>query len=96
MKVRTYILFVILFALLGLCTVHAVVKQTQARYQMAELVAREEALNQELIRLRDVELEMLQNPERLKQLNQELNLGLRPLLSVEGESLNRVAVHSVR
>ncbi len=88
MRLQTYVLFVVLLTLLGLCTVHEVAVRTRERYDIARLLAEEERLGQELSTL-DAQLGELTSPTHLERLNQDLRLGLVPLKPVA--ELERVA-----
>lgn len=64
-----------MLAVVGWCMVQETIKQTQARYTLAELVRREEAAKQRLDRLRAVEHE-LRSPARLSAFVREKRLKL--------------------
>ncbi|MBN2711914.1 MAG: hypothetical protein JXR97_05680 [Planctomycetes bacterium] len=87
MRLNTYILMVILIALIGLCAVHEAMKQTRARYKIGNLLAREEKLMQELAKLKS-ELAELKSAKRLEQASLQLDdtmTQLSPVLEVELE-----------
>jgi hypothetical protein len=78
MKLRTYILFVVLLSLLGLCTVYESMRQTRIRYRLGELQSQEKAAQAELVKLRS-DLSRLMTPTRLESLNTSNSLNLVPL-----------------
>ncbi len=78
MPLRTYVLLIILFSLLGLCTVHEVTRQTEARYRIARMLADEQRLREEAALLQK-DLAALKDPARLERLNREMDLRFRPL-----------------
>jgi cell division protein FtsL len=92
MLLRTFLLLITLLSLLGLCTVHEAMKQTRMRYRMAETLAEEERLRQELVVLK-AEVASLANPTRLEQLARDTDPDLVPLLPMPEleETADRVA-----
>jgi hypothetical protein len=78
MRLTTWVLFVALFALVGLLTVHEEVERLRAGYRAARLVMERERLRVRLAE-HEAELARLTAPARLSRLNDELNLGLSPL-----------------
>lgn len=81
MRLRAYVLFLVLTALVGLCAVHERVVETRTRYRLAELLAEEERLKEELTRLHGRTVR-LASPARLEALNNELDLHLTPMQPV--------------
>jgi hypothetical protein len=70
---RGFVLGVFLLALVGWCMVHETMKQTQARYALAEAAQKESELAKGLEKLR-VKEESLKQPSRLATLAKELKL----------------------
>jgi hypothetical protein len=81
MRLRTYLLFLALLALIGLCTVHEAIHRTRARYRLGRLIAQEERREEEIARLR-AELAHLRSPARLEEANAALGLGREPLVTL--------------
>ncbi|MBP5233332.1 MAG: hypothetical protein J6333_07990 [Planctomycetes bacterium] len=79
-KVRlfTYVLFLVLYALLGVMTVNERSACTAMRYRLAKELKAERRLDESLARQASA-LADLQSPARLERLNAELNLRLEPL-----------------
>lgn len=77
MRLSTFVLFVALFALLGLCVVHEETSRVRVGYEMGRMLAERERLSAELADA-EAELALLVAPERLARLNEELALGLGP------------------
>ncbi len=75
MNIRGFVLGVILLASVGWCMVQETVKQTQARYELAELARVEEESRRRLAILRTEEQE-LRSPARLAALVREKRLNL--------------------
>lgn len=75
LSIRGFVLGVMLLAAVGWCMVQESVKQTQARYELAELNRREQAAKQRLERLRTEEQE-LRSPGRLAAIVREKQLKL--------------------
>lgn len=75
MKIRGFVLGVILLAAVGWCMVQESIKQTQARYELAELAKREDDVKKRLVKLRAQEQE-LRSPTRLAALVREQRLNL--------------------
>lgn len=73
MRIRGFILGVSLLALVGWCMVFESIKQTRARYTLAEIDRRETELKQRLEKLKAREESLLQ-PARLSILARELKL----------------------
>lgn len=80
LKVRlfTYILFLIFYALLGIMTVNERSGATLARYQLAKTIAAERKLDEQIAREKKL-LAILQSPAHLEKLNLEMKLLLQPL-----------------
>lgn len=64
---RGFVLGVILLAAIGVCTVMETSKQTQARYQLDELIRREDEAKKRLAKLHTEE-QQLRSPARLARL----------------------------
>jgi len=79
MPLRTYFLFLLLLALIGLCTVHEAMKQTRARYRLAEMLAEEERLRRDLASLK-AEIAALTEPARLEDMARQSGRRFTPLL----------------
>lgn len=79
-KVRlfTYVLFLVLYALLGVMTVNERSACTAMRYRLAKELKAERRLDESLARQASA-LADLQSPARLERLNAALNLNLEPL-----------------
>jgi hypothetical protein len=75
LNIRGFVLGVILLAAVGWCMVQETVKQTQARYELAELARVEEESRRRLAILRTEEQE-LRSPARLAALVREKRLSL--------------------
>ncbi len=75
MNIRGFVLGVVLLAAVGWCMVQETVKQTQARYELAELARVEEESRRRLAILRTEEQE-LRSPARLARLVREKRLDL--------------------
>lgn len=75
LSIRGYVLGVALLAVVGWCMIQESVKQTQARYELAELIRREEAAKLRLDKLRTHEQE-LRSPARLASLVRDKRLKL--------------------
>lgn len=75
MSIRGFVLGVVLLAVVGWCMVQESIKQTQARYELAELIRREEAARDRLARLRTEEQE-LRSPTRLAAMVRDKRLKL--------------------
>lgn len=89
MPLRTVILLVALYGLLGLCTVREMTRQTEIRYGLAELIALEQRLQERHARLERA-YATLTAPARLARLDRELGLEtvpLRPLPARAGENV---------
>ncbi len=85
MQLRTYILLVTLLALLGLCTVHEVIRQTHARYSIGQLLSKEEHLRQEFAEIK-TELADLRSVSRLDEVTADIGqefVPLQPVVEVE-------------
>lgn len=82
LRIRGFVLGVMLLAAVGWCMVQESIKQTQARYELAELLRREQSAKQRLERLRTEEQE-LRSPGRLAALVREQRLKLVVLGSAE-------------
>ncbi len=96
MRLRTYILFVVLLSLLGLCTVHEVISQMRMKYRLAELLRQEDQLKMELKQLRDVDLARLQSPENLERLIRDMDLKYGPLKPLREVELAPLVYHQNR
>ena len=85
MRVGTFVGFVALFALIGLCVVQETNRQYHARSRLGLLQKREE---NQLGRIKelDTRIARLCETRRLDQLNRSLDLGLRPLRPPPAES----------
>lgn len=70
---RGFVLGVFLLALVGWCMVHETMKQTQARYALADAAQKESEIAKRLEKLRAKE-ESLKQPSRLATLAKELKL----------------------
>ncbi|MCC8166565.1 MAG: hypothetical protein LIQ31_10540 [Planctomycetes bacterium] len=81
MKIRGFVLGVILLALVGWCMIFESVKQTEARYKLADLARQEEDMKRTLARLRTKEQE-LRSPVRLAEIIREQRMPLVALGSV--------------
>ena len=82
MRIRGFILGVFLLALVGWCVVFETMKQTQARYALAEAARNEDEVKKRLEKLRAAE-EGLMRPARLAAVARDLkldvaNLGVLP------------------
>ena len=75
MKIRGFVLGVVLLALVGWCMVQESFKQTQARYKLAELSSSEDEAKKRIGRLHTKEQE-LRSPARLLSLAHEHQLRL--------------------
>ncbi|MDR1613780.1 MAG: hypothetical protein LBT97_13505 [Planctomycetota bacterium] len=75
---RGFILGVLLLTLIGWCMVHETIKQTRARYELAEEARRETEMLKRLEKLRAEEESLLQ-PTRLAKLAKELKLDVASL-----------------
>jgi len=80
MRVRTFILFMALLAVLGLVTVQETARQTRVRYRLAELARTEERMKARVAALAAEEAR-LSEPRRLERLVTEHGLALVPLKS---------------
>ncbi|MCX7935705.1 MAG: hypothetical protein N3A66_10670, partial [Planctomycetota bacterium] len=69
----------ILLALIGLCTVHEAMKQTRARYRLAEMLAEEERLRRDLAAIK-AEVAALTDPGRLEDMARQSGRNFVPLL----------------
>lgn len=81
MRLSTYLLIVTLMTLLGFCTVYEATRQTRARYKIGKLIAVEEAMRQDLARLK-ADLARLRSVRRLETLGEEMAGNLQPLRPV--------------
>ena len=81
MRIRGFILGVLLLVLVGWCVVSETMKQTQARYALAEAARSEEELLKNLEKLKAREENLLQ-PARLVALAKELKLDVANLVTV--------------
>ena len=81
MPLRTYLLFLALLSLLGLCTVHEAMRETRTRYRMAEALGEEERLRHDLMQLK-AEVAALTHPAHLELVLREADPSLVPLLPV--------------
>lgn len=77
-RLFTYVLFLILYALLGIMTVNERSSATTMRYRLAKELKAERLIDEDLARQASI-LANLQSPARLERLNQECNLNLEPL-----------------
>ena len=82
MRIRGFVLGVVLLALVGWCVVFETMKQTQARYALAEAARNEDDLKKRLEKLRAVEGGLMR-PARLAAIAKDLkldvaNLGVMP------------------
>ena len=77
-RLFTYVLFLILYALIGIMTVNERSAATAMRYRLAKELKEERRLDESLTRQATV-LANLQSPARLERLNAALNLNLEPL-----------------
>lgn len=87
MSIRGFVLGVALLALVGWCMVEESFKQTQARYQLAELAKREDEVKKRLGVLRARE-EELRSPSRLAALVRKKKLdmvALGDIATAEGD-----------
>ena len=75
MNIQGFVLGVVLLAAVGWCMVQESVKQTQARYQLADLARSEEEARHRLEKLRAEEQEM-RSPARLAALVREKKMKL--------------------
>ncbi len=89
-QIRAFILGVLLLALVGWCMVFETMKQTQARYILAEVQRQEEEMEKRLEKLRAKE-ESLMQPARLASLAKQLNLDLVNLATLPPEKVETVA-----
>ncbi|MCD8349190.1 MAG: hypothetical protein LUC93_01080 [Planctomycetaceae bacterium] len=80
--IRGFVLGVVLLAAVGWCMVQESIKQTQARYELAELARREDDVKKRLDKLRAKEQE-LRSPTRLASLVREHRLNLVALGTTE-------------
>jgi len=78
MRLRTYLLLVTLFSLLGISIVHQATRQTRIRYRIAELLLEERQLEERMVVLKR-EIAVLSDPVRLEALSRTQNLSLQPL-----------------
>lgn len=76
MRIRGFVLGVALLALVGWCMIQESIKQTRARYELAEIARRESEIGNSLEKLR-AEEDSLRSPARLAALIKEKNLRLR-------------------
>ena len=83
MRIRTFILFMMLLAVLGLATVQEAAKQTRIRYRLAELAREEEQMRARVAKLAAEEAR-LSEPKRLERLAAEQGLRLIPLRVADG------------
>lgn len=90
MNIRGFVLGVILLALVGWCMVQETVKQTQARYELAELSRVEEEAGKRLAVLRTEEQE-LRSPARLAALVREKGMTFVSLGSAMPAALDELA-----
>lgn len=82
MRIHGYVLGVILLAAVGWCMVQESIKQTSARYTLAELARKEDDAKKRLEKLRTTE-EALRSPARLAMLVRERKLDLVALGSAK-------------
>lgn len=82
MGIRGFVLGVALLAAVGWCMVQESIRQTQARYELAELIRREDDMLKRLERLRTEE-GTLRSPARLAALVRERKMDLVALGSRE-------------
>lgn len=78
MRLRTFILSLVLLTLLGLCTVRTVVRRTQVQYRLGALLVNEEQVKYDMARLK-AEVAQLRDPQRLEELSREENTAYQPL-----------------
>lgn len=78
---RGFILGVFLLALVGWCMVHETMKQTHARYELAESARREAEMAKRLEKLLAYE-ESLKQPARLAAMARELKLDVVNLVAI--------------
>lgn len=76
MRIRGFVLGVALLALVGWCMIQESIKQTRARYELADIARREGEIGNTLEKLR-AEEDALRSPARLAALIKEKNLRLR-------------------
>ncbi len=81
MRLRTYILFLLLLALIGFWTVHEAVNRTRDRYRLGRLLTQEERLREDLARIR-ADLAGLRSPARLEEANAALGLERAPMATL--------------
>lgn len=86
MRIRAFIFGVLLLAFVGWCIVHETMKQTRARYELAEAARREAELAQRLEKLRAKELGLLQ-PGRLSNMARVMNLDVVALGTKPGPGM---------
>lgn len=92
MTLRLFILFIMLLALLGMLTVHEEAARLRAGYRLAQLDQQNEATARRVAELQR-DIASLCRPDRLAALNTELNLGLRPLPTLQETGRVAVAPH---
>lgn len=81
-RLFTYCLFLVLVCLLGVYTVNQKSMHTQARYKLAKVLEEEQRVSDKLLRVK-VELSELLSPDNLQNYNDQYELGMMPLHSVE-------------
>ncbi len=88
MHLRTYILLVILFCLIGLCIVNENTRYTEMRYRIVKLEAFERHLQAEHMKLKQRYTALI-DPARLERLNRQMGLNLEPLSPVSPRTVAR-------
>ncbi|MHC4870372.1 MAG: hypothetical protein ACYTFY_00845 [Planctomycetota bacterium] len=78
MKTFTFVLFVVLLTLISFFSTHQEVEIYRAGYRLGRLTHEKLQLQNEIM-LQKNELAYLKNPAKLVELNEKLNLGLKPL-----------------
>ena len=88
MKIRVFLLAMLLLALVGTCVVQQSARQVRAQYALARLRFAEDQTHREIAQLRAREAS-LSSAARLEELNHRLALGclpLRPLSARDGDA----------
>jgi hypothetical protein len=86
MRLATFVLFVVLIALLGLLTVHEEARRVRDGYRAARLLAERDRLRLAALEC-EARIAALSTPRRLAAWNEQLDLGLAPVRPVAPEAL---------
>ncbi len=82
MRLRTYLLFLALLALIAVSTVREKTRRIRFCYELADMLVRERWLEEDLQRCK-AELTALTSPVHLERLAREMELACEPLRSAE-------------